>query len=91
MNAISETCEAVVIVEGLSMLINRIENEFSNHADHEVYQATIGFIKFVHGKYHDIAARKMEKDSTGNIVPLAVSPQEIIRSAAERNITQSIN
>jgi hypothetical protein len=91
MNNIQETCEAVLIVEGLSILINRTENEFCNHPDKELYQATIGFMKFVHGKYHDLAARKMKKDPSGNYVPMVVSPQDIIRSAAEKNILQSLN
>lgn len=90
-DTIQETCEAVLIVEGLSLLIDRTEYKFSNHPDKEMYQATIGFMKFVHGKYHDIAARKMNKGPSGEFVPLVVTPQEIIRSAAEKNILQSLN
>ena len=91
MNTIQETCEAVLIVEGLSLLINRTEYEYFNHPDKELYQATIGFMKFVHRKYFDIAAQKMKKSPSGNYVPMVVSPQDIIRSAAEKTILQSLN
>jgi len=90
-NKLSEVAEAVLIVEGLSMLMNRFDTEFSNVRNQDVYQATVGFLKFVQSKYAAIASRPMTFDDEGNIIPKVITPQQLIRSSAQNYILQSMN
>lgn len=88
---LTDICEAVVIVEGLKMLINRIDIQYQGYKDQEVYQATIGFLQYVHSKYSTVASCQMTKDQEGNIIPEVITPNQLIRSAAQDYIKQSMN
>ena len=82
-------CEAVAIVEGLRMLIDRTRSIKSS--DEVTYHATIQFLKSVHQKYSLIASTPLTKDQEDQFIPGEIDIQQLQRRSAEYYIQHSMN
>ena len=80
-----------MIVEGLKLLIGRIDKQYAGGEDRQTYQATMQFLHHVHSKYSNIASTPLKIDEKGNIILRLNNLDEVLKTSAIEYLKQSVN